>query len=88
MPIVKASSRASKFTVVGASAVGRPNRPRSRKNPHVSWQIAGNAGYWDSEQVFNGHVLGFTCLEHRAVGLVVNDQSEREPSGETTAGLR
>jgi hypothetical protein len=49
-------------------------------------RAAGNAGYWDSfwdaEQVFYGHVLGFKGLERRAVVLVVNEESAFERSRE------
>ena len=49
-------------------------------------QAAGNAAYWDSfwdaEQVFYGHVLGFKGLERRAVVLVVNEESAFERSRE------
>ena len=49
-------------------------------------QAAGNAAYWDSfwdaEQVFYGHVLGFKGLERRAVVLVVNEVSAFERSRE------
>jgi hypothetical protein len=49
-------------------------------------QEAGNAAYWDSfwdaEQVFYGHVLGFKGLERRAVVLVVNEESAFERSRE------
>ncbi len=49
-------------------------------------QSAGNAAYWDSfwdaEQVFYGHVLGFKGLERRAVVLVVNEESALERSRE------
>jgi hypothetical protein len=49
-------------------------------------QAAGNAAYWDSfwdaEQVFYGHVLGFKGLERRAVVLVVNEESAFERSKE------
>jgi len=49
-------------------------------------QAAGNAGYWDSfwdaDQVFYGHVLGFKGLERRAVVLVVNEVSAFERSRE------
>jgi len=42
-------------------------------------QAAGNAAYWDSfwdaEQVFYGHVLGFKGLERRAVVFVINEES-------------
>ena len=49
-------------------------------------QAGGNAAYWDSfwdaDQVFYGHVLGFKGLERRAVVLVVNEKSEVERSRE------
>jgi hypothetical protein len=49
-------------------------------------QVAGNAAYWDSfwdtEQVFYGHVLGFKGLERRAVVLVVDEESAFERSRE------
>src|SRR5580692_1137608 len=49
-------------------------------------QAGGNAAYWDSfwdaDQVFYGHVLGFKGLERRAVVLVVNEVSAFERSRE------
>jgi hypothetical protein len=49
-------------------------------------QAAGNAAYWDNfwdaDQVFYGHVLGFKGLERRAVVLVVNEASAVERSRE------
>jgi RecA/RadA recombinase len=49
-------------------------------------QAAGNTAYWDSfwdaEQVFYGHVLGFKGLERRAVVLVVNEETAFERSRE------
>ncbi|UJL31007.1 NERD domain-containing protein [Mycolicibacterium vanbaalenii] len=49
-------------------------------------QAAGNAAYWDSfwdaDQVFYGHVLGFKGLERRAVVLVVNEESAFDRSRE------
>jgi hypothetical protein len=49
-------------------------------------QAAGNTAYWnsfwDAEQVFYGHVLGFKGLERRAVVLVVNEESAFERSRE------
>lgn len=38
--------------------------------------------FWDSDQVFYGHVLGFKGLERRAVVLVVNDSGQFERSRE------
>ncbi|PRC59526.1 nuclease, partial [Mycobacterium sp. ITM-2017-0098] len=48
-------------------------------------QAAGSAaywGFWDAEQVFYGHVLGFKGLERRAVVLVVNEEAAFERSRE------
>ena len=49
-------------------------------------QAGGTAAYWDSfwdaEQVFYDHVLGFKGLERRAVVLVVNEESAFERSRE------
>ncbi len=50
----------------------------SRHPEQVARQAAGTAAYWDSfwdaDQVFYGHVLGFKGLERRAIVLVVNDR--------------
>ena len=55
---------------------------RSRR----SAKAAGNAAYWDSfwdaEQVFYGHVLGFKGLERCAVVFVINAESAFERSRE------
>ena len=51
----------------------------SRHPEQTERQAGGHAAYWDSfwdaEQVFYGHVLGFKGLERRAVVLVVNEES-------------
>ncbi|RDH76911.1 nuclease [Mycolicibacterium moriokaense] len=58
----------------------------SRHPEQKERQAAGSAAYWDSfwdaEQVFYGHVLGFKGLERRAVVLVVNETSQFERSRE------
>ncbi|MCB1286995.1 MAG: NERD domain-containing protein [Mycobacterium sp.] len=50
----------------------------SRHPEQKNRQETGNQAYWDSfwdaEQVFYGHVLGFKGLERRAIVLVVNDR--------------
>lgn len=57
----------------------------SRHPEQQARQEAGTTAYWDSfwdaEQVFYGHVLGFKGLERRAIVLVVNDRYalERAP---------
>lgn len=38
--------------------------------------------FWDADQFFYGHVLGFKGLERRAVVLVVNDKGAFERSRE------
>ncbi|KUI22824.1 nuclease [Mycobacterium sp. GA-1285] len=58
----------------------------SRHPEQTERQKAGHKAYWDSfwdnDQVFYGHVLGFKGLERRAVVLVVNDSSQFERSRE------
>jgi superfamily I DNA/RNA helicase len=38
--------------------------------------------FWDADQVFYGHVLGFKGLERRAVVVVVNEEAKFERSRE------
>nr|WP_275588407.1 NERD domain-containing protein [Microlunatus panaciterrae] len=40
------------------------------------------ASFWDDDQVFYGHVLGFKGLERRAVVLAVNDNEPRDRARE------
>ena len=58
----------------------------SRHPEQVARQAAGTEAYWDSfwdtDQVFYGHVLGFKGLERRAVVLVVNDRYALERARE------
>ena len=58
----------------------------TRHPEQVARQAEGSEKYWDSfwdaEQVFYGHVLGFKGLERRAVVLVVNELAARERSRE------
>ncbi len=58
----------------------------SRHPEQIARQAEGNQAYWDSfwdaEQVFYGHVLGFKGLERRAVVLVVNESGAFERSRE------
>ncbi|OHU97397.1 nuclease-related domain-containing DEAD/DEAH box helicase [Mycobacterium talmoniae] len=58
----------------------------SRHPEQVARQAAGNEAYWDSfwdaEQVFYGHVLGFKGLERRAVVLVVDARGPSERARE------
>ena len=58
----------------------------SRHPEQIARQAEGTEQYWDSfwdaEQVFYGHVLGFKGLERRAVVLVVNDTGAYERSRE------
>ncbi len=58
----------------------------SRHPEQQARQAGGNKAYWDSfwdaEQVFYGHVLGFKGLERRAIVLVVNDRYALERARE------
>ena len=58
----------------------------SRHPEQIGRQAEGHDAYWDSfwdtDQVFYGHVLGFKGLERRAVVLVVNEQAKFERSRE------
>ncbi|MGU3435083.1 NERD domain-containing protein [Actinomycetes bacterium M1A6_2h] len=58
----------------------------SRHPEQVSRQNEGHEAYWnsfwDTEQVFYGHVLGFKGLERRAVVLAVNASGNRDRSRE------
>jgi len=58
----------------------------SRHPEQVSRQSEGSEEYWksfwDTDQVFYGHVLGFKGLERRAVVLAVNESAVQERSRE------
>jgi ATP-dependent exoDNAse (exonuclease V) beta subunit len=58
----------------------------SRHPEQIARQAEGHAAYWntfwDSDQVFYGHVFGFKGLERRAVVLVVNEEGRFERSRE------
>ncbi len=58
----------------------------SRHPEQTERQRDGHSAYWDSfwdaDQVFYGHVLGFKGLERRCVVLVVNDSGKFERSRE------
>ena len=58
----------------------------SRHPEQVERQAEGSVAYWnsfwDTEQVFYGHVLGFKGLERRAVVLAVNELEPQERSRE------
>lgn len=58
----------------------------SRHPEQVDRQALGTAAYWDTfwdaEQVFYGHVLGFKGLERRVVVLALNESKPRDRSRE------
>jgi hypothetical protein len=58
----------------------------SRHPEQAARQARGQDAYWDTfwdaQQVFYGHVLGFKGLERRAVVLAVNEDSARDRSRE------
>lgn len=55
-----------------------PEQTERQKDGHKAYWDS----FWDAEQVFYGHVLGFKGLERRAVVLVVNETSQFERSRE------
>lgn len=55
-----------------------PEQAERQKDGHKAYWDS----FWDAEQVFYGHVLGFKGLERRAVVLVVNEESAFERSRE------
>lgn len=58
---------------------GRPPEQfeQQRDGHQTYWE-----SFWDAEQVFYGHVLGFKGLERRCVVLMVNDSNTFERSRE------
>jgi len=57
-----------------------------RHPQQVALQASGQAHYWasfwDTDQVFYGHVLGFKGLERRAVVLALNETGQRDRARE------
>ena len=52
-------------------------KERQERGQHAYWE-----SFWDEDQVFYGHVLGFKGLERRVVVLAVNEQERSERSRE------
>jgi hypothetical protein len=55
-----------------------PEQAERQKDGHSAYWDT----FWDTDQVFYGHVLGFKGLERRCVVLVVNDSGKFERSRE------
>jgi superfamily I DNA/RNA helicase len=55
-----------------------PEQTERQKEGHKAYWDT----FWDTDQVFYGHVLGFKGLERRAVVLVVNEEGKFERSRE------
>jgi Nuclease-related domain/UvrD-like helicase C-terminal domain len=55
-----------------------PEQTERQKEGHTAYWDT----FWDTDQVFYGHVLGFKGLERRAVVLVVNEASQFDRSRE------
>lgn len=55
-----------------------PEQTERQKDGHKAYWDT----FWDTDQVFYGHVLGFKGLERRAVVLVVNEASQFDRSRE------
>ena len=58
----------------------------SRHPEQIERQAEGNKSYWatfwDDDQVFYGHVLGFKGLERRVIVLALNESQPRDRSTE------
>ena len=70
-----ATRRTSLCSPPGAGTPSRPSARHSARTPT-------GKPFWDSEQVFYGHVLGFKGLERRAVVLVLNEREIGDRSRE------
>lgn len=55
-----------------------PEQAERQKDGHTAYWDS----FWDTDQVFYGHVLGFKGLERRCVVLVVNEEGKFERSRE------
>lgn len=55
-----------------------PEQAERQKDGHTAYWDS----FWDNDQVFYGHVLGFKGLERRCVVLVVNEEGKFERSRE------
>jgi hypothetical protein len=55
-----------------------PEQTERQRNGHKAYWDT----FWDTDQVFYGHVLGFKGLERRAVVVVVNEEAKFERSRE------
>ena len=55
-----------------------PEQTERQNDGHAAYW----ASFWDTEQVFYGHVLGFKGLERRAVVVAINETSVHERSRE------
>ncbi|HET6625790.1 MAG TPA: ATP-binding domain-containing protein [Nocardioidaceae bacterium] len=59
-----------------------PRHPVQLEQVAINGQSGYWACYWDKDQVFYGHVLGFQGLERRAVVLALNEAGGRDRSKE------
>ena len=54
-----------------------PRHPEQKARQEDGWQAYWDS-FWDKDQVFYGHVMGFKGLERPAVVLALNEQPDRE----------
>ena len=76
-PLLDAGWRPEDVALLTTGSRSAEQRARQAAGPESYW-----ASFWDQEQVFYGHVLGFKGLERPAVILALNEQEPGERSRE------
>ena len=76
-PLLDAGWRPEDVALLTTGSRSAEQRSRQAAGPESYW-----ASFWDQEQVFYGHVLGFKGLERPAVILALNEREPGERSRE------
>ena len=76
-PLLDAGWRPEDVALLTTGSRSSEQRARQAAGPESYW-----ASFWDQEQVFYGHVLGFKGLERPAVILALNEREPGERSRE------
>lgn len=76
-PLLDAGWRPEDVALLTTGSRSAEQRARQAAGPESYW-----ASFWDQEQVFYGHVLGFKGLERPAVILALNEREPGERSRE------
>ena len=76
-PLLEAGWRPEDVALLATGSRSPEQKARQEAGPESYWDT-----FWDAEQVFYGHVLGFKGLERPAVILALNETEIRERSKE------